>query len=64
MDKFARTGEAFDIYCWFELFTMDVLGELALGAPFGVLEAGQPARYSKLVGQYNVIESRIVSELH
>lgn len=49
MDEFADKGEPFDIYFWFELFTMDVLGELALGAPFNVLEAGQPARYSKLV---------------
>ncbi|KAK0779768.1 hypothetical protein LTR91_026342 [Friedmanniomyces endolithicus] len=39
----------FDIYFWFELFTMDLMGELALGDNFGVLEAGEPARYSKLV---------------
>lgn len=49
MDEYARTGEPFDIYFWFELFTMDVMGELALGNSFGVLDAGQPARYSKLV---------------
>jgi cytochrome P450 len=49
MDELAATGQPFDIYFWFELFTMDVLGELALGAPFGVLEAGKPARYSTLV---------------
>lgn len=49
MDEFARMGEPFDIYFWFELFTMDVMGELALGNSFGVLEAGKPARYSKLV---------------
>lgn len=49
MDEFARTGEPFDIYFWFELFTMDLMGELALGNSFGVLEAGKPARYSKLV---------------
>lgn len=49
MDAFARTGEPFDIYFWFELFTMDLMGELALGDNFGVLEAGKPARYSKLV---------------
>lgn len=49
MDEYARTREPFDIYFWFELFTMDVMGELALGNSFGVLEAGQPARYSKLV---------------
>lgn len=51
MDKFARTQEPFDIYFWFELFTMDVMGELALGSNFGVLEAGKPARYSTLVEQ-------------
>ncbi len=28
---------------------MDLMGELALGDNFGVLEAGEPARYSKLV---------------
>lgn len=49
MDTFARTGEPFDIYFWFELFTMDLMGELALGNSFGTLEAGEPARYSKLV---------------
>ncbi|TKA75186.1 hypothetical protein B0A55_05173 [Friedmanniomyces simplex] len=49
LDDFAATGEPFDIYFWFELFTMDLMGELALGDNFGVLEAGQPARYSKLV---------------
>ncbi|OAG10169.1 cytochrome P450 monooxygenase [Paraphaeosphaeria sporulosa] len=49
MDEFAQTGDPFDIYFWFELFTMDLMGELALGNNFGVLEAGKPARYSKLV---------------
>ncbi|KAF2790241.1 cytochrome P450 monooxygenase [Melanomma pulvis-pyrius CBS 109.77] len=51
MDEFATTQEAFDIYFWFELFTMDLMGELALGNSFGVLEAGKPARYSALVEQ-------------
>ncbi|KAJ4301725.1 hypothetical protein N0V90_003818 [Kalmusia sp. IMI 367209] len=51
MDTFARTQEPFDIYFWFELFTMDLMGELALGNNFGVLEAGKPARYSTLVEQ-------------
>lgn len=49
MDKFAKSRESFDIYFWFELFTMDLMGELALGNNFGVLEAGKPARYSTLV---------------
>ncbi|RDL33011.1 Uncharacterized protein BP5553_08450 [Venustampulla echinocandica] len=49
MDKFAQTGEAFDIYFWFELFTMDLMGDLALGDNFGVVETGKPARYSTLV---------------
>ncbi|KAF1965331.1 cytochrome P450 monooxygenase, partial [Bimuria novae-zelandiae CBS 107.79] len=49
MDEFARTQVPFDIYFWFELFTMDLMGEPALGDNFGVLEAGKPARYSKLV---------------
>ena len=51
MDTFAGTGEPFDIYFWFELFTMDVMGELALGSSFGVLDDGKPARYSTLVEQ-------------
>lgn len=51
MDAFASSEEPFDIYFWFELFTMDVMGELALGKNFGVLDAGKPARYSTLVEQ-------------
>jgi benzoate 4-monooxygenase len=49
MDVFAAEGKPFDIYFWFELFTMDLMGELALGNSFGTLEAGKPARYSYLV---------------
>jgi benzoate 4-monooxygenase len=51
MDDFAQRGEAFDLYFWFELFTMDLMGELALGNNFGVIDAGKPARYSTLVEQ-------------
>ena len=51
MDDFATTNEPFDIYFWFELFTMDLMGELALGSSFGTIDAGTPARYSKLVEQ-------------
>jgi benzoate 4-monooxygenase len=51
MDNFAERGEAFDLYFWFELFTMDLMGELALGNNFGVIDAGKPARYSTLVEQ-------------
>ena len=51
MDEFAKSGEPFDIYFWFELFIMDVMGELALGSSFGTLEAGKPAEYSRLVEQ-------------
>jgi cytochrome P450 len=49
MDVFASSGEPFDIYFWFELFTMDVMGELALGKHFGALDGGKPVRYSTLV---------------
>ncbi|KAK3069602.1 hypothetical protein LTR53_011929 [Teratosphaeriaceae sp. CCFEE 6253] len=49
LDRFAATGEPFDIYFWFELFTIDLLGELALGDNFGAVTGGQPVRYSKLV---------------
>ncbi|KUJ17568.1 cytochrome P450, partial [Mollisia scopiformis] len=51
MDEFARTQQPFDIYFWFELFTMDLMGELALGKNFGAIEAGKPAKYSSLVEQ-------------
>jgi cytochrome P450 len=51
MDDFADTKQPFEIYFWFELFTMDTMGELALGNTFGTLEAGKPARYSVLVEQ-------------
>jgi benzoate 4-monooxygenase len=51
MDDFAQRQEPFDIYFWFELFTMDLMGELALGNNFGVIEAGKPARFSTLVEQ-------------
>ncbi|KAE8447885.1 hypothetical protein EG329_010114 [Mollisiaceae sp. DMI_Dod_QoI] len=51
MDEFAQTQEPFDIYFWFELFTMDLMGELALGDNFGAIGAGKPARYSTLVEQ-------------
>ncbi|KAF8847506.1 cytochrome P450 [Acephala macrosclerotiorum] len=51
MDHFSRTQEPFDIYFWFELFTMDLMGELALGNNFGAIEAGKPARCSTLVEQ-------------
>ncbi|KAK4561121.1 hypothetical protein LTR86_005076 [Recurvomyces mirabilis] len=51
MDKFAASGHPFDIYFWYELFIMDLMGELALGNNFGVLVAGKPARYSTLVEQ-------------
>ncbi|KAI1623344.1 cytochrome P450 monooxygenase [Exophiala viscosa] len=49
MDEFASTQQSFDIYFWFELFTMDLMGELAFGENFGALQAGKPVRYSKLV---------------
>jgi benzoate 4-monooxygenase len=51
MDDFAQGEKPFDLYFWFELFTMDLMGELALGNNFGVIEAGKPARYSTLVEQ-------------
>ncbi|KAF2462870.1 cytochrome P450 monooxygenase [Lindgomyces ingoldianus] len=51
MDEFASTQEPCEIYFWFELFTMDLMGELALGNNFGVLDAAKPARYSTLVEQ-------------
>lgn len=49
MDAFATTREPVDIYFWFELFTIDLMGELALGDGFRALETGRPARYSSLV---------------
>ncbi|KIW16570.1 hypothetical protein PV08_03758 [Exophiala spinifera] len=49
MDELARTQQPFDIYFWFELFTMDLMGELAFGKNFGALQSGKPVRYSTLV---------------
>ena len=49
MDEFADAQQPFDIYFWFELFTMDLMGELAFGQNFGALQAAKPARYSTLV---------------
>ena len=49
MDEFASTGQPFDIYFWFELFTMDLMGELAFGHNFGAIQGGKPVKYSKLV---------------
>lgn len=51
MDEFASIGRPFDIYLWFELFTMDVLGELALGSSFGAVRAGKQVDYARLVEQ-------------
>lgn len=51
MDGFARTQQPFDIYFWFELFTMDLMGELAFGQNFGALRGGRPVKYSELVEQ-------------
>ena len=51
MDNFAQKQKSFDLYFWFELFTVDLMGELALGNNFGVIGAGKPARYSTLVEQ-------------
>lgn len=42
IDEFAGTQQPFDIYFWFELFTMDLMGELALGSTFGTIEAKDP----------------------
>ncbi|KIW94861.1 uncharacterized protein Z519_04839 [Cladophialophora bantiana CBS 173.52] len=49
MDEFASTQQPFDIYFWFELFTMDLMGELAFGHNFGAIQGGRPVKYSKLV---------------
>lgn len=52
MDSFAqKQKKLFNLYFWFELFTMDLMGELALGNNFRVIDAGKPARYSTLVEQ-------------
>lgn len=48
-DAFASTQQPFDLYFWFELFTMDLMGELAFGQNFGALQGGKPVKYSKLV---------------
>jgi benzoate 4-monooxygenase len=49
LDEFAQTQRPFDLYFWFELFTMDLMGELAFGQNFGAIEGGKPVKYSNLV---------------
>ncbi|KAF2736252.1 cytochrome P450 monooxygenase [Polyplosphaeria fusca] len=51
IQPFADAGTPFDIYFWYELFTMDLMGELALGKSFGVLDEGRATRYGTLVEQ-------------
>jgi cytochrome P450 len=37
---FAEQGVSFDLYTWFQFYAFDVIGEITMGASFGLLEAG------------------------
>lgn len=41
MNEFAAKGEVVDVTDWFAFTTFDVIGELALGEPFGCLTNGK-----------------------
>jgi len=41
MNEFAAKGEVVDVTDWFAFTTFDVIGELALGEPFGCLTNGE-----------------------
>jgi cytochrome P450 len=40
MQNYAKTGEEFDILDWFAYATFDIIGDLALGQPFGCMDKG------------------------
>jgi Cytochrome P450 len=40
LDRFAHTGEVFDLKFWIRLYIFDCLGELAFSQSFGALKSG------------------------
>jgi cytochrome P450 len=37
---FAASGQSFDLFTWMQFYAFDVIGEITIGRPFGMLEAG------------------------
>jgi len=52
MNVFAAKGEAVNVTDWFAYTTFDVIGELALGEPFGCLTSGKPLKGIKAWCRY------------
>ena len=44
MNDIAAKGQTIDIVAWFAYTTFDIIGELALGEPFGCLDNGKIVR--------------------
>lgn len=49
MNEFAAKGEVVDVTDWFAFTTFDVIGELALGEPFGCLTNGKNTKNPMIV---------------
>jgi cytochrome P450 len=41
MNEFAAKGETVDVTDWFAFTTFDIIGDMALGEPFGCLTSGE-----------------------
>lgn len=48
-ERFANTGEVFDIVRWFNFITFDVIGDLSFGESFGCLDRGEFHFWIKLI---------------
>jgi cytochrome P450 len=51
MQKFAKSGETFDILDWFAYATFDIIGDLALGEPFGCMDSVDARFWVPLISQ-------------
>lgn len=40
LESFAETGRSFDLFTWMQFYAFDVIGEITIGRPFGMLKAG------------------------
>jgi cytochrome P450 len=40
LKHFAASGQSFDLFTWMQFYAFDVIGEITIGRPFGMLEAG------------------------
>jgi cytochrome P450 len=41
INEFAANGETVDVVDWFAYTTFDIIGDMALGEPFGCLTSGE-----------------------